>query len=459
MEEFKISKEKMTKIKDGVLFVLLFLWMIMPILQSIKIVYKLISISKIYFSLMNIIGIVGIGISVFEIYTRIKNAENKKQVIKELLPIFIFVLYMIWTLIPCILSPHQRTVYQGTVYRKEGYYMYLNYAGFFLCAFLLKSEKLRKILLNTFVISSIFLITVSRLPLINEKLGEIFVKNTISRSIFAQFNHYCYFLMMSLMCSFGLCIKEKNNILKVLYLIAFIIIGYAMIYNNTFGCYLAVSTVLIIYGIYSLIKKENRKNILILITIFILLSCFTTKNGINVAYKNIKDFTSDISIIITKVTGIQFKGDQKENKEENKEKNNTISDKQLDKVGTSRMLLWKAGIKFISKEPVFGYGPDNLGKEYILEGINGQDRPHNLIIYLACVSGIPGMLIYMTAVGMIVIKGVKKIIQKNKEVGVFLIIVVTYLISSMFGNSMYYTSPYFFIFLGSLMKLSLEQKE
>ena len=30
--------------------------------------------------------------------------------------------------------------------------------------------------------------------------------------------------------------------------------------------------------------------------------------------------------------------------------------------------------------------------------------------------------------------------------------VIAYLISAMFGNSMFYTSPYFFIFLGFLMK-------
>ena len=39
---------------------------------------------------------------------------------------------------------------------------------------------------------------------------------------------------------------------------------------------------------------------------------------------------------------------------------------------------------------------------------------NNLLIYLAGVSGIPGMLIYITAVGIIVIKGFKKLILANK---------------------------------------------
>ena len=45
--------------------------------------------------------------------------------------------------------------------------------------------------------------------------------------------------------------------------------------------------------------------------------------------------------------------------------------------------------------------------------------------------------------------------QKQSKKGIqelVLCVVIAYLISAMFGNSMYYTSPYFFIFLGWLMK-------
>ena len=104
-------------------------------------------------------------------------------------------------------------------------------------------------------------------------------------------------------------------------------------------------------------------------------------------------------------------------------------------------------IRFALKKPIIGYGPDNLKDEYLRAGIN-QDRPHNLIIYLACVSGFPGMLLYVTAVGIIVIIGIKKLFKGDQNAKIYLMIVIAYLISSMFGNSMYYTSPYFFIFLG-----------
>jgi len=69
------------------------------------------------------------------------------------------------------------------------------------------------------------------------------------------------------------------------------------------------------------------------------------------------------------------------------------------------------------------------------------------------------MLIYVTAVGIIIVKAIKRLLKNDENGKIFLIIVITYLISAMFGNSMYYTSPYFFIFLGSLMNCNLKKKE
>ena len=444
MEKLKISKEKLIKIKDILIFILLFLWMIMPILQSIKKIEYIIEVRQIYFRLMKTIAFVGIGTSIMIIYNKFKNSDNKKQVFKQLLPIFIFIIYMIWTLISCYQARIRNNAFHGNSYRKEGYFMYINYAGFFLCAVLLDNKKLRKTLLNAFIITSLFLMTINRICLDAQRYKDIFVNTQIDDSVFLQFNHYGYYIMMSLICALGLFMQEKNKVIKILYLISYTLIGYALIYNDTFGCYLATCLFLIMYAIYALIKKTDRKTICVAIAIFILLSCVIFKNGQNLAFKNLKEFFGDINTIVCKILNIEIEGED--------------IDEKFDATGTQRMELWVNGIKFIWKKPIIGYGPDNVGHEYLMNNI-GQDRPHNLIIYLACVSGIPGMLLYVTAVGIIVVKGIKKLFKKDKHGMIYLIVVITYLISSMFGNSMYYTSPYFFIFLGSLMHYNLKEKE
>lgn len=441
MEDTKVTKEKFIKIRDIVIFILLLLWMIIPVLQSFDETYDILLIKKYNLSLMKVTGVVGIALGIYFILEKKKKAQDKKEIIKELLPIFIFLLYMIWTLISCILSPNRELAFKGTSYRKEGYIMYLIYAGYFFCAYLLESKKLRKILLNIFVIVSIFLIIISRAYFTVLKYTDIFLYNTPDKSVFAQFNHYGYYLMMSLMCALGLFITEKNKILKVVYLVAYTVIGYVLIFNNTFGCYLATAIVLIAYCIYALVKKRDRAVALIATAIFIILSFTVTKNDKNLAYENMSGLVSDIKTIITKVFNI--------------EEDSPELEESFEKAGTSRMSLWKNGVKFIKERPIIGYGPENLKEKYKSVSIN-QDRPHNLLIQLATTSGIPGMILYVTAVGIIVVRGIK-----NNESGkIFLIIVIAYLISAMFGNSMYYTSPYYFIFLGFLINCnSYKQKE
>jgi len=445
-----ISKEKLIKIKDGILFALLFLWMAMPIFQTFRPIYEVIDLVECYFVLMRVIGAVGIGTGIYIIYDKIKNSENKKQTLKELIPIFLFVIYMIWTLISCLSASSTQKAFYGTSYRREGYYRYLMYAGYFLCAFLLDSKKLRKIILNTFIIGSIFLIIISRVTLSGQRYTDIFVNSKIETTIFGQFNHYCYYIMMSLMCALGLFFTEKNKVVKTLYAIAYAVIAYAMIYNDTFGCYLATIGTLVLYAIYAIIKKTDRIAISIAIAIFVLGSIFTVKDGINLAGRNIKNFIGDVNSVLAKF-GIET--EQTEEKQDWEIRNDFMV------AGTKRGELWYNAYKFLLKKPIIGYGAENLGEHYANAAMPGKDRPHNLILYLACVSGIPGMLIYMTAVGIIIIKGIIKLFKNNKEGKIFLLVVVTYMFSSMFGNSMFYTSPFFFIFLGSLMNSNLNKKE
>ena len=141
-----------------------------------------------------------------------------------------------------------------------------------------------------------------------------------------------------------------------------------------------------------------------------------------------------------------------------KEENNKAKDEVLslaEKAGTGRLDLWINGIKFFLERPILGYGPDNLGAKYkeveIREEDRNQDRPHNLLIQLATTSGIIGLVTYVSAIGIILIRALKRMKMEDDVHVISFFVVIAYLISAMFGNSMYYTSPYFFIFLGLLM--------
>lgn len=440
---------KVIKVKNYIIYFMLLLWAIVPVVKTIRLTDRRWHADENSLKLMVIIGIVGIAIFIgWFIYKLIKSA-NKKEFLKKIIPIFFFTAYMIWTFVSCVFAENKKNVFEGTGYRKEGYFMYLNYAGFFLCAFLLDSDQLRKIILNTIIVVTTLMAILSLC--VSMKINPVFfnmyfVNTSRKTAYFSNVNHYGYFLMISLMACFGMYVTEKNKKVKVLYLISFAFISYMLIYNNTFGCYLAVAISLILYTIYVIIKKKNVVTTLCAILIFVILSCTVKENNKNLAYYNIKGIVKDIKAIVTRVINIKDDDDDE-------------IEKDFEKAGTSRVKLWKYGLQFFAENPILGYGPDNLDAKYDSVGIIDQDRPHNLLIQLATTSGLPGLILYVTAVGIIIIKGIKEFLKKDEKGQIFLLVVITYLISAMFGNSMYYTSPYFFIFLGFLMNSNFYDKK
>jgi len=215
---------------------------------------------------------------------------------------------------------------------------------------------------------------------------------------------------------------------------------YYLIINNTFGCYLSLAVTLIIFMIYSMVKKENIGIAVLIIIMFFGIS-FGTPVTRSITCENINTLSKDINNIITAVIY---------GKEEIEES--------FDKAGTGRMALWVNGIKFFLERPILGYGPENLEAKYATANLwyRGQDRPHNLLIQLATTSGVIGLVTYVSAVSIILIRGLKRSKLENSIHVITLFVIIAYLISAMFGNSMYYTSPYFFIFLGVLMSENMK---
>lgn len=107
-------------------------------------------------------------------------------------------------------------------------------------------------------------------------------------------------------------------------------------------------------------------------------------------------------------------------------------------------------IKFVVEKPMFGYGPENLGARYLAEGI-AHDRPHNEFIQIAASLGIPALLFYILAL----LKNFSTLFINRKSLTITTItlnaIIVAYLVSSFFGNTMFYTSPFYFMLLGITM--------
>ena len=446
---------KITKAKDIILFSLLVIWIIIPILKMIRATSLMTEIYE--YKFMEVVGLVGIYLLVLTIYKKILKSDNKKQLVKDLLPLIFFIGYLIWTLFACIFANNTQNAFYGDRYRQEGFITYLIYAGFFSCAFLISSDKLKRCLLNLFILVAIINILLIYIINNNIQLQQLINYREIQVGVFCNRNHYGYYLLLATIISDLFFILEKNKLMKVFYGLAYIILQYILIINNTFGCYLAFLVTIILFFIYCIYRKKYQVLSFVSIIVFVLMSMVVTYNGKNVVLNNMQDFYNDIDSIldVTKYKISNMDKDVNESsdntitRDQNSEDQIIASEKQFESAGSGRGKLWKYGIKIFLKNPILGYGADNLREEYEKYDIE-QDRPHNLIIQLATTSGLPGLIFYIAGVGLILVRGFKKMNDSKIICTVVFFALISYLISAMFGNSMYYTSPYFFIFLGVL---------
>lgn len=423
------------RLMEKVAVLLLIIWVLSPImvmfynttiqdLLQINLIFKQYPSSIYWYQILQTIGFIGCIVGIIIFSKSVLQAKNEKISLNEyiknnLLQICLFAM-ILWSILSCLNSDNIDISLNGTLYRKEGVITYFTYLGIFSCGYMVRDKRLIKIILEIFTLSAMLL---SILTLIDFKALNDFLGLTSDSSIFYQFNHYAYYLCMSIMCTLVLFVTEKRSILKLIFrIITLSVITAALIKNGSLGPYLAVIVGLFSSVIFTLwLDKGTLKRVAVVVSTFLIVTAAMNISNSH-TYKDFEVLGGDIFEIVEKSSD-------------------------ADKAGTGRWVLWRNGVRFISERPLFGYGPDNLGDQYAKVNV-GTDRPHNEIIQFAASLGIPAAIFYIIAVFnyfIVFLRNRKHVLRM--EIGL-LCTVITYLASSMFGNTMYYTSPFFFMILG-----------
>lgn len=116
--------------------------------------------------------------------------------------------------------------------------------------------------------------------------------------------------------------------------------------------------------------------------------------------------------------------------------------------GTGRWTLWEHTARYISEKPLIGWGVDGIHERLAVETNDCNNRPHNEFLQYAAFFGIPCAVSYICGLVNVFISAYKKRFLINKYEISCLVVAFGYLVSSFFGNTMYYTAPFLFIFLG-----------
>lgn len=433
-----------------------------------------------------------------------KMGAKIKKFLKEQWPFTVLLVFMLWVFVSSLLARDYYRSFVGCFNLKDGYLSFMMYGSMLVCVLLLgkNSEKYRKILVNTFLVTATILATLTlwNYNFLNSEVydGSSFINTSAATvgehlfgnggyavkrnflivtkriigeknsGIFHNSNHYGYYLSICVIVAAVMFMKSslkdkegkynaRQIIISLLYLVSYIIMLKMAILNNTLGAYLGICASVIFMLIYALIPKIQEKFdylkeiccTLIIIAVLAIFSATTVNaDNQNIVYNNFSGIFNDLKILM----GVT--DESTEIIEENSE--SSITEEESDKeeesavanIGSGRGILWEKAAIFALQKPIFGYGLENIKYEYDEQfGIN-EGRSHNLILQLAATTGIVGMLLYMVGIASIWIRKLKYIKQWDIYECLGMFVIVSYIISSIVGNSAFYTSGYFYIFVG-----------
>ena len=344
-----------------------------------------------------------------------------KELIKRSVPLLLFLGFLLGIVISTAVNGVTDYVRVGDSIRSESFSTYFIYIlVFFFCGMMLEEEKFRKIVFNTCLAVSIPL---GILAIIWSYVYKFPYYNPAGlAAVFFQFNHYGYYLNMMLILSGALFVFEKKKALKIFYLISFVLNTSVLIINDTFGGQFAAICVIIFQTIILWHRKDLRKSLLLVAGLYVfitlVLGLFATHT-----LGNFIQLGSDIGRIA-----------------ENPEDSGSA--------GTGRWNYWVHTVQWIKERPLFGYGIEGIADRMFEISGDFTNRPCEEYLTYAAFFGIPAALFYLSALLYIAFDRIKNISHTSGTAIAAALTACTYLVSALFGNTMFYTTPFMFTMLG-----------
>ncbi len=293
------------------------------------------------------------------------------------------------------------------------------------------------------------------------------------RGVFRNSNHFAYVLCMGVIAAMWLAITEKNWTFKLLYLISFVIQLSMLIINDTFGGYLGVFVAIVASIIYGIVKfcscfvnendlaEESKANsekdlinsaIALFLVVVLFVSCSRDiKNQDEESYvvNNVKGFIEDIGVFVGYMTTTENATQVDVSK----------LDKSITKAGSGRGETWLKVWELIKQRPLFGYGLECLLFQFSGQFNVGEGRTHNLLLQLLATVGIPGTIMYFAALAIIFFRLLSNWESWSDVEKITTFVGISYIVTALTGNSTYYTSPFFMMFLGFVALTQWKKKK
>ena len=338
--------------------------------------------------------------------------------------VIIAVVIMAWTFIStCITGLNTDTVW-GKDIQQEGILMYISYFLLFCCGMMIKESRHKRYVLDWIVIQSLFVMV---FLFVQDKFDvniRTFTNcgNNWRSAVFPHFNHYGYFLVITVLILSGLFLTEKRFPLKLAEASGIAFLSWALIWNTSFGSFLAVILgFVMLVVVFSLCKGKFECSALIPAAVFAVVLIAMAVTGQTEVFGDFAQLNHDVGAI-------------------------AAGSSDAANAGTNRWGLWVSTAECIVQKPLFGWGPNGIAD--IIFGAAGATRTHNEFLQFAAFFGIPWLIAYLVLIFAVFIRGLKHRKALSSEEKIALVAAFGYLVSSFTGVSLYSVAPFLYILLG-----------
>lgn len=343
----------------------------------------------------------------------------------------LFLLLLIWSFICVGQAQEHEVAISGDPVRFEGILSYIAYAGFFSGATLIKNSDHKRTLFLTMGIAATVLGALSLWCYYNP--SPVFLSymdvNVIAglSGTFVNTNHYGYYLCTMSTVLFSLAVLSEKKWLKAVFALMGLFQFVVLLINNTMGSVIASILGLCALLILFALRKGGRVKAISLCTLALVVVCVVSFMVFCVQKPETNQLTTDVAAMVKDAGGIlRGEGD--------------------DAAGSARLGIWRADVKLIQDHPWMGCGTDNA--YYAVEPYYGIPKmPHNEYLAMGVNLGIPGLLLYVSALLSLLIFRIRKLWQMMDVTLCAFCCAFTYAASAFFGVSLCTMLPFFYIFL------------
>ena len=371
-------------------------------------------------------------------FVRLKK-DGLRPKISENIPMIFFAGVCLCIIISTCINGFTPEALHGDQYRNESIFSFLAYfLPFYFCGSLIRGEGKKRAVLYTYLVSNL-IINLACLYHQFIKPLEIWEYSDADApsAIFYQFNHYGYFLMLAIIISATLFVVEKSLKYRLFCCFMLALNTFILSMHTTFGCFLAC-----LAGLVFLLVADSIINKRISIPAMAMLALFIAV--IYVAGLKYHSFLGELKLFFTDIKSVMGSlGEKVVTVNENE-----VEISAADSAGTGRWGLWKNTISYIRERPLFGWGIEGIADRLETDSHGLNNRPHNEYLQYAAFFGIPAAIMYICGMVAVFICAWRKRKNIGRYTFASLAVAFTYLFSAVFGNTMFYTTPFLFIFLG-----------